>query len=55
MISIIASCQMLGGLHSGVQHILLCCVFVCLRPVSCVPYAASFSGLFIFECPVGIL
>jgi hypothetical protein len=46
---------MLGGLHSGVQHILLCCVFVCLRPVSCVPYAASFSGLFIFECPVGIL
>jgi hypothetical protein len=38
MISIIVSCQMLGGLHSGVHHI-LCCVFVCLRPVSCVPYA----------------
>jgi hypothetical protein len=46
--------KLLGGLHSGVHHI-LCCVFVCLRPVSCVPYAASFSGLFIFECPFGIL
>ena len=29
----------------GVQHI-LCCVFVCLSS-SCVPYVASFSGLFI--------
>jgi hypothetical protein len=28
--------------------------FIC-RPVSCVPYVASFSGLYIFDCPFGIL
>ena len=34
--------------HSGVPHILCCCFcFVCLRLVSCVPYVASFSWLFI--------
>jgi hypothetical protein len=27
--------------------------FIC--PVSCVPYAASFPGLYIFDCPFGIL
>jgi hypothetical protein len=27
--------------------------FIC--PVSIVPYVASFSGLFIFDCPFGIL
>jgi hypothetical protein len=27
--------------------------FIC--PVSCVPYVASFSGLYIFDCPFGIL
>jgi hypothetical protein len=32
--------------YSGVQHI-LCCVFVCFSS-SCVPYVASFSGLFLF-------
>jgi hypothetical protein len=27
--------------------------FIC--PVSCVPYVTSFSGLYIFDCPFGIL
>jgi hypothetical protein len=42
--------------HSGVQHI-LCCVFcfVCICVVSCVSNVASFSGLSIFDCPLGIL
>jgi hypothetical protein len=41
--------------YSGVQHI-LCCVFVFLfLSSSCVPYVASFSGLFIFDCPIGVL
>ena len=33
----------------------LCCVvfFVSLRPVSCVPNVASFSGLSIIDCPFG--
>ena len=26
--------------------------FVCLRPVSCVPNVASFSGLFFLDCPL---
>jgi len=29
--------------------------FVCIRPVSCVPNAASFFGLFILDCPFGFL
>ena len=29
--------------------------FVCLRPVSCVPSAASVSGLSILDCPFGFL
>jgi len=35
----------------------LCCVFyfVCLRPVSCVPNVACFSGLSILNCPFGFL
>jgi hypothetical protein len=32
-----------------------CVVFVYCFSSSCVPYAASFSGLFIFGCPFGIL
>jgi hypothetical protein len=38
-------------------HIALCiCVcFVCLRVVSCVPDVASYSGLFIRDCPFGFL
>ena len=35
---------------SGFQHI-FCCVLLS----SCVPYATSFSGLSIFDCPFGIL
>jgi hypothetical protein len=30
-----------------------CVVFVCLRPVSCVPTDFSVSGLFILDCPSG--
>jgi hypothetical protein len=32
-----------------------CFCFVCLRLVSCVPYVVSFSGLYIVDCPFGIL
>ena len=39
--------------YSGVHHI-SCCVFAWFSS-SCVPYAAFFSGLSIFDCPVGIL
>ena len=40
--------------HNDVQHI-LCCVFcfACLHLVSCVHNVASFSGLFILDCPFG--
>ena len=37
--------------YSGVQHILHC-VLVCL---SYVPYVPIFSGMFIHDCPFGIL
>ena len=50
-------CYLCLFVYSGVQHI-LCCVcfcFVCLRLVSCVPYVVSFSGLYIVDCPFGIL
>ena len=36
--------------HNSVQHI-LCCVFLCFS-FSSVPYANSFSSLFISDCPV---
>jgi hypothetical protein len=43
----------------GVAHLFSfrCCffVFVCLRPVSCVPNIASVSGLFILDWPFGFL
>jgi len=39
--------------HSGVQHIIVFCLF-CLSSSS-VPYVASFSGLSIFDRPFGIL
>ena len=32
-----------------------CVVFVCLRPVSCVPTVAGVSGLSILDCPFGFL
>ena len=37
--------------YSAVQHIMCCFCFYS----SCVPYAASFSGLSFFDCPFGIL
>ena len=42
--------------YSGVQHILFC-VFVLfvIRLVYWVHYLGSFSGLYIFDCPFGIL
>jgi hypothetical protein len=40
--------------HSGAQHI-LCCVFVFVCLVFCVPNVASFSGLSISYCSFGIL
>jgi hypothetical protein len=39
--------------HVGVKHI-LCCVFVWFSSI-CVPCAASFSGLSIFDWPFGII
>jgi len=41
--------------YSSVQQIVFCFYFVCLRLVSCVPCVASFSGMSIFDCNVGIL
>jgi hypothetical protein len=42
--------------HSGVQHILSCVFcFVCVHLVFCVPNVASFSGLFILDCPLSFL
>ena len=32
-----------------------CVVFLLCLSSSCVPYVASFSGLYIFDCPFGIL
>jgi hypothetical protein len=40
--------------HSDAQHI-LCVSFVFILSSYCVPYVASFSGLSIFDCPLGIL
>jgi len=40
--------------HSGVQHIYCVVLLFCLS-TSCVPYVASFSELFIFDWPFGIL
>jgi hypothetical protein len=36
-------------------HIVLCFWFVWLRSVFCVPSVPGFSGLFISECPFGII
>jgi hypothetical protein len=48
-------CTCLINVHfcSTVQHI-LCCVFLCV-PSFCVPYVASFSVLFFFNCPFSTL
>ena len=34
-----------------VQNIFCCVIFSVCLPSSCVPYAASFSGLSILDCP----
>ena len=41
-------------LHIVLSFILVL-FFVCLRPVSCMPNAAGFSGLSILDCPFGFL
>ena len=33
----------------------VCCVFLFSLSSSCVPYVASFSALYIVDCPYGIL
>ena len=45
------------SVFSSVYLHILCCVFrfVCLRPVSCVPNVACFSGLSILDCHFGFL
>ena len=41
-----------GGIRAAHRfNFLYCFCFVCLRPVSCVPNVASFSGLSIRDCP----
>jgi len=40
--------------HSGVQYI-LCSCWVVFFSSYCVPYVASFSGLSISDCPIGVL
>ena len=46
----------LGGVcvaHRSVFYVVFC--FVCLHPVSCVPYVATLSELSILDCPFGFL
>jgi hypothetical protein len=47
----------ISGICTAHLFSFLCCVFnfVCLRPVSCVPNIASFSGLSILDFPFGFL
>ena len=49
--------RLVGGIHVAHLFSFLCCVFmfVCLRPVSCVPNLASISILSILDCPFGLL
>ena len=46
-------CQFFWNVHSWLPLLfsLTFICFVCFRPVSCVPNVASFSGLFILDCP----
>ena len=46
-----------GGIRVARLFSFLCCIFclVCLRPVTCVPNVASFSGLSIPASPFGFL
>jgi hypothetical protein len=41
--------------HSGVHHILCCVVFLFCFSSSCVPYVASFSGLYFLDCSFDFL
>jgi len=41
--------------YSGVKHILFCVVFFFCFFLSCVSCVTSFSGLYIFDCPFGVL
>ena len=41
------------GVVRVAQCFRFCVVFVCLRPVSCIPNDFSVSGLFILDCPSG--
>jgi hypothetical protein len=45
-------CQFLWIVHFWLS---LRCSLTFFYPVSCVPYVASFSGLYIFDCPFGVL
>ena len=45
-------CQFLWIVHFWLP---LRCSLTFFYPVSCVPYVASFSGLYIFDCPFGVL
>jgi hypothetical protein len=49
--------QFLWNVHSWLplRFSLTFICFVCLRSVSCVPNVASFSGMFILDCPFGFL
>ena len=49
-----ANCNLYPGVHVAYLFSFLCCVFVCLRPLSCVPNIACVSGLSILCCPFGI-
>jgi len=53
----LGSSPVFGGVRVAHHFSFLCCVFcfVCLRPVSCVPYIVSFSGLSILDYPFGFL
>ena len=48
-------CQCLWIVHSCFPLGFLSRLFVCLRPVSCVPMVANVSGLFILDCFLGFL
>ena len=54
----LASAPVVGGVRVANFVSFLYCVsfcLVCLRPVSCVPIVANFSGLSILDCPFGFL
>jgi hypothetical protein len=54
-ITAFAKCYRIFGLFVIVVSNTYCAVFLFCVSSSCVPYAASLSGLSIFDCPFGIL